>query len=37
VAIFATGAAPIVLDRPEVVVGTGPVEGFRLKMARVWS
>jgi Uma2 family endonuclease len=37
VAIHAAGAAPVVLDRPEVVEGTGPVAGFRLKMARVWG
>ncbi|MGD0800068.1 MAG: Uma2 family endonuclease [Terracidiphilus sp.] len=37
VAIYAAGAAPVVLSRPEVVEGTGPVEGFRLKMARVWG
>jgi Uma2 family endonuclease len=37
VAVYAAGAAPIVLDRPEVVEGTGPIPGFRLKMVRVWS
>jgi Uma2 family endonuclease len=37
VAIYAAGADPVVLDRPEVVEGTGPVAGFRLKMVRVWG
>jgi Uma2 family endonuclease len=37
VAIYAAGAAPFVLDRPEAVEGSGPVAGFRLRMARVWS
>jgi Uma2 family endonuclease len=37
VAIYAAGAAPVVLSRPEVVEGTGPVDGFRLKMTRVWG
>jgi len=37
VAIFAAGAAPLVLKRPEAVEGAGPVVGFRLKMARVWG
>ena len=37
VAVYATGAAPVVLDRPEVVEGSGPVAGFRLRMARVWG
>jgi Uma2 family endonuclease len=37
VAICAAGADPVVLSRPETVEGAGPVEGFRLKMARVWS
>ena len=37
VAIYAAGAAPVALDRPEVVEGTGPVAGFRLKMERVWG
>ncbi|MGA2890235.1 MAG: Uma2 family endonuclease [Terracidiphilus sp.] len=37
VAIYAAGAAPVVLDRPELIEGSGPVEGFQFKMARVWS
>jgi Uma2 family endonuclease len=35
VAIYAAGAAPVVLDHPEAIEGTGPVAGFRLAMARV--
>jgi Uma2 family endonuclease len=37
VAIYAPERAPIVLSRPEIVEGTEPVAGFRLKMARVWG
>ncbi|MGB8259811.1 MAG: Uma2 family endonuclease [Terracidiphilus sp.] len=37
VAIYEQGHAPVVLSRPEVVEGTDPVAGFRLKMARVWG
>jgi Uma2 family endonuclease len=37
VAIYPAGAAPVLLDRPESVEGTGPVAGFRLAMARVWA
>jgi Uma2 family endonuclease len=37
VAIYAQGAAPASLSRPEIVEGTGPVAGFRLRMARVWG
>jgi Uma2 family endonuclease len=37
VAVYAAGAAAVVLDRPETVEGIGPVAGFRLRMARVWS
>jgi Uma2 family endonuclease len=37
VGIYAAGVAPVALDRPAVVEGTGPVEGFRLKMERVWG
>jgi len=25
------------LEKPDVVEGTGPVAGLKLKMARVWS
>jgi Uma2 family endonuclease len=37
VAIYAAGRAREVLDWPEVVVGTGPVAGFKLSMRPVWS
>ena len=37
VAIYAKGEPLRLLDRPEIVEGTGPVAGFQLKMARVWS
>ena len=37
VAVYAAAAAPVVLDRPDVVEGKGPVAGFQLKMARVWG
>ncbi len=37
VAIFAPGAGTVYLHRPELVSGTGPVAGFQLKMARIWS
>ncbi len=37
VAIYAKDSAARILDRPEVVDGSGPIAGFQLKMARVWS
>jgi Uma2 family endonuclease len=37
VAIYAAGEPTVVLEKPEAVEGTGPVAGFKLKMARVWS
>lgn len=37
VVIYSENQAPILLDRPEVVEGSGPMAGFRLAMARVWS
>jgi Uma2 family endonuclease len=37
VAIYAAGAEPQLLNRPGTVVGTGPVDGFELKMARIWA
>ncbi len=37
VAMYLAGAAPVVLDHPDVIEGTGPVEGFRLRMSRVWA
>ena len=37
VALYATGAEPVLLVRPMVVEGSGPIAGFRLKMRRVWN
>jgi Uma2 family endonuclease len=37
VAMYSVGVDSVVLDHPDVVEGTGPVEGFRLRMARVWA
>jgi len=37
VAIYSESAAPVVLNRPDSIEGTGPVAGFRLAMARVWG
>jgi Uma2 family endonuclease len=37
VAIYSAEAPPAVLRHPEVVDGSGPVAGFRLRMARVWN
>jgi hypothetical protein len=37
VAVYAAGASPQVLSRPDAIVGSGPVAGFELKMARIWS
>jgi len=37
VSIFAPDRALIVLSHPDIVEGTEPVNGFRLKMARVWG
>jgi Uma2 family endonuclease len=37
VAIYKPGVPPVVLNHPESVEGTGPAEGFRLKMAQVWG
>jgi Uma2 family endonuclease len=36
-AMYSVGVDSVVLDHPDVVEGTGPVEGFRLRMARVWA
>ena len=36
VAVYSECAASSVLERPEVVEGSGPVAGFQLKMDRVW-
>jgi Uma2 family endonuclease len=37
VAVYAAGVEPVVLERPEIVEGTGPIAGFKLRMARVWN
>jgi Uma2 family endonuclease len=37
VAIYSAESAPRMLQRPEAVMGTGPVAGFELKMAKIWS
>lgn len=37
VAIYSANGAPALLDRPEIVEGSGPVNGFRLPMSRLWS
>lgn len=37
VAVCAAGEPTVVLERPDVVEGTGPMAGFKLRMARVWS
>ena len=37
VAVFEVGEPTVVLEKPELVEATGPVAGFKLKMARVWS
>ena len=37
VAIYAAGEPTVVHEKPDVVEGTGPVAGFTLNMARVWS
>jgi len=36
VVIYRPGNAPELLERPEVVSGTGPVDGFRLPCTRLW-
>jgi Uma2 family endonuclease len=37
VTIYRRGHAPELLDRPDVVAGAGPVAGFDLRCARLWS
>jgi Uma2 family endonuclease len=37
VAIYSADGAPRILHRPEIVEGTGPVTGFQLNMAKVWT
>jgi len=36
VTIFRPGREPEELVRPEYVIGEGPVEGFRLELAKIW-
>ncbi len=36
IAIYSAGAEPMVLHRPEIAEGSGPVAGFRLNMTKVW-
>jgi Uma2 family endonuclease len=36
-AIYSPNSAPVFLERPEIVNGTGPVAGFQLRMDRVWG
>jgi Uma2 family endonuclease len=37
VAIYSTDTEAVILKHPEIVEGSGPVDGFNLKMARVWG
>lgn len=37
VAIYSADGPPLILHRPEIVEGTGPVAGFQLNMAKVWT
>lgn len=37
VVLYRPGQAAELLDRPEVVSGTGPVAGFELRCARLWT
>ncbi|HEY2859194.1 MAG TPA: Uma2 family endonuclease [Terracidiphilus sp.] len=37
VAIYSAGVDPVVLHRPNVVDGSGPVAGSHLKMTRIWT
>ncbi len=37
VVIYAAGEEPEVLERPEIVVGSGPVTGFALRAMRLWE
>jgi Uma2 family endonuclease len=36
-AIYSAEAAPVLLDHPDVLIGSGPVSGFELRMAHVWG
>jgi Uma2 family endonuclease len=35
--IYRPGQQPEVLPKPEVMVGEGPIAGFRLEMERFWA
>jgi Uma2 family endonuclease len=37
VIVYRTGRQPETLEKPEVLVGEGPVAGFRLEMLRFWA
>ena len=37
VMIYSQNSAPENLDRPELITGTGPVAGFELRTARLWT
>ena len=37
VKIYAANRAPVSLERPGILEGSGPVEGFRLDTARLWA
>jgi Uma2 family endonuclease len=37
VAVHAAGKPVVVLESPDLVEGAGPVAGFKLRMARLWS
>jgi len=37
IAIYSAQKEPALLNRPEVVCGGWPIDGFELKMARVWA
>jgi Uma2 family endonuclease len=37
VTIYRPGRAPETLDRPEIVKGEAPVEGFELRCTRLWA
>jgi Uma2 family endonuclease len=37
VLVYEAGLPTAELEKPDVVEGSGPVAGFKLKMARVWS
>jgi Uma2 family endonuclease len=37
VTIYRPGRAPETLDRPEIVKGEAPVDGFELRCTRLWA